>query len=134
MLYREAGQFKTSYAADQAIFPIVQDRVVVLILIAAAFIIPPAFAGLHPWTSRDATGVVEVPESIAVVGGGVVAGSCGVVVGADPWMAVGWDAAAVWESPAGAVSVRTSSRLPTMNAAQPPTTIRSRRRRGVVLI
>ena len=26
MLYREAGQFKTSYAADQAIFPIAQDR------------------------------------------------------------------------------------------------------------
>ena len=26
MLYREAGQFKTSYAADQAIFPIRQDR------------------------------------------------------------------------------------------------------------
>ena len=26
MFYREAGQFKTSYAADQAIFPIAQDR------------------------------------------------------------------------------------------------------------
>ena len=27
MLYREAGQFKTSYAADQPIFPIRQDRI-----------------------------------------------------------------------------------------------------------
>ena len=26
MLYREAGQFKPSYGADQAIFPIAQDR------------------------------------------------------------------------------------------------------------
>jgi len=26
MFYREAGQFKSSYQADQAIFPIVQDR------------------------------------------------------------------------------------------------------------
>ena len=26
VIYREAGQFKTSYASDQAIFPIVQDR------------------------------------------------------------------------------------------------------------
>ena len=26
MIYREAGQLKTSYAADQAIFPIRQDR------------------------------------------------------------------------------------------------------------
>ena len=38
MLYREAGQFKTSYASDQAIFPILQDRVglVVILLIACA--------------------------------------------------------------------------------------------------
>ncbi len=28
MLYREAGQFKTTYAADQQIFPILQDRIV----------------------------------------------------------------------------------------------------------
>ena len=27
MFYREAGQFKTSYKADQALFPILQDRV-----------------------------------------------------------------------------------------------------------
>ena len=27
MFYREVGQFKTSYAADQAIFPILQDRI-----------------------------------------------------------------------------------------------------------
>ena len=27
MFYREAGQFKTSYAADMAIFPILQDRI-----------------------------------------------------------------------------------------------------------
>ena len=27
MFYREVGQFKTSYAADQAIFPIRQDRI-----------------------------------------------------------------------------------------------------------
>ena len=27
MLYRETGQFKTSYQADAAIFPIRQDRI-----------------------------------------------------------------------------------------------------------
>ena len=27
MLYRESGQFKTSYQADQQIFPIRQDRI-----------------------------------------------------------------------------------------------------------
>ena len=38
MLYREAGQFKTDYASDQAIFPILQDRIglAVILLIALA--------------------------------------------------------------------------------------------------
>ena len=33
MLYREVGQFKTSYAKDQQIFPIFQDRVALFLLI-----------------------------------------------------------------------------------------------------
>lgn len=35
--------------------------------------IPEYLAGLHPWTSRDATGVVEVPARLVIVGGGPVA-------------------------------------------------------------
>ncbi len=27
MLYREAGQYKTSYTADMAVMPILQDRI-----------------------------------------------------------------------------------------------------------
>src|SRR5690606_30947935 len=33
----------------------------------------PGLADVNPWTSREATSVEEVPESIAIVGGGVVA-------------------------------------------------------------
>jgi branched-chain amino acid transport system permease protein len=40
MLYREAGQFKTDYASDQAIFPILQDRIGLAIIFAAALAIP----------------------------------------------------------------------------------------------
>ena len=41
MIYREAGQFKTTYATDQAIFPIPQDLwFVVAVLVIAAVIIP----------------------------------------------------------------------------------------------
>jgi branched-chain amino acid transport system permease protein len=40
MLYREAGQFKTDYASDQAIFPILQDRVGIAIIMAIALAIP----------------------------------------------------------------------------------------------
>src|SRR5205807_1206194 len=44
MIYREAGQFKTTYASDQAVFPIVQDRVVVALAVVAAFVVPPLAA------------------------------------------------------------------------------------------
>lgn len=42
MFYREASQFKSEYAADQQIFPILQDRVGFLALIAIAFVVVPA--------------------------------------------------------------------------------------------
>ena len=41
MLYREAGQFKTSYASDQAIFPILQDRIGIAIILAIAYVVIP---------------------------------------------------------------------------------------------
>ena len=47
MLYREAGQFKTSYAADMAIFPIRQDRIALGIFLAFAFIGIPVLALLQ---------------------------------------------------------------------------------------
>ncbi|MEX2146018.1 MAG: branched-chain amino acid ABC transporter permease, partial [Candidatus Rokuibacteriota bacterium] len=40
MIYREAGQFKTSYASDQAIFPIPQDRWFVMAALVGAFCVP----------------------------------------------------------------------------------------------
>ena len=41
MLYREAGQFKTSYAADAAVFPILQDHIGIAIILALAFVVVP---------------------------------------------------------------------------------------------
>ena len=41
MLYREAGQFKTSYASDQAVFPILQDRIGIFIILAIVFVVIP---------------------------------------------------------------------------------------------
>jgi branched-chain amino acid transport system permease protein len=40
MFYREAGQFKTSYVSDQAIFPILQDRIGIAVILAIALAIP----------------------------------------------------------------------------------------------
>ena len=45
MFYREAGQFKTTYAADMATFPIRQDRIGLALILAVAFVAIPLFGG-----------------------------------------------------------------------------------------
>ena len=44
MIYREAGQFKTSYERDSQIFPIAQDRYAVAALLLIAFVAVPLLA------------------------------------------------------------------------------------------
>ena len=44
MLYREAGQFKTSYRADQTVFPIFQDRWFVAAAVLVAYLVVPFVA------------------------------------------------------------------------------------------
>ena len=44
MIYRETGQFKPSYRADSAVFPIGQDRWVVVAFVIFLMLIPPMFA------------------------------------------------------------------------------------------
>ena len=41
MFYRESGQFKTSYRADQALFPILQDKIGIVLILAVAYIVVP---------------------------------------------------------------------------------------------
>src|SRR5580765_401195 len=45
MFYREAGQFKTNYTSDQAIFPILQDRIGLAVILFIAAVIIPWFGG-----------------------------------------------------------------------------------------
>ena len=44
MFYREAGQYKTSYQADQALFPIRQDQIGIVLILLFAFIVIPMTA------------------------------------------------------------------------------------------
>ena len=44
MFYREAGQFKTTYASDSQIFPIRQDRYALGALLLVALVVVPLFA------------------------------------------------------------------------------------------
>jgi branched-chain amino acid transport system permease protein len=87
MLYREAGQFKTSYAADQAIFPILQDRIGMLALLAIAFIAVPLLAGDY-WL-----GTIMVPflvYALAALGLNILTGYAGQIsLGTGGFMAVG---------------------------------------------
>src|SRR6201993_3273389 len=41
MLYREVGQYKTTYEADHAIFPLLQDRAGIAVILAIAFLVVP---------------------------------------------------------------------------------------------
>ena len=41
MLYREAGQYKTSYAADVSVFPLREDRIGLFVVLFLAFVVIP---------------------------------------------------------------------------------------------
>jgi len=87
VIYREAGQFKTSYAADQAIFPIRQDRIgVALILLVAFFGVP--FAANDYFLST-----IFLPFlvfSLAALGLNILTGYCGQLsLGTGGFMATG---------------------------------------------
>ena len=87
MIYREAGQFKTSYASDQAIFPIVQDRVLVALVIVAAFLVPPLALGEY-WL--QAVLIPFLIYALAALGLNLLTGYAGQLsLGTGAFMAVG---------------------------------------------
>lgn len=51
----------------------IRAREAVVLATGSTAVIGDPFTALRPWTSRDATGIVEVPGRVAVIGGGVVA-------------------------------------------------------------
>jgi len=87
MLYREAGQFKTSYAGDQQVFPIRQDRIAITALLVFAYAVVPLFANQY-WLSA-----ILVPFlifSLAALGLNILTGYAGQLsLGTAAFMAVG---------------------------------------------
>src|SRR5207245_1856637 len=87
MIYREAGQFKTSYASDQAIFAIPQDRWFVVFAAVAAFVIPPLAANEY-WL--QAVLIPFLIYSLAAIGLNLLTGYAGQLsLGTGGFMAVG---------------------------------------------
>jgi branched-chain amino acid transport system permease protein len=87
VLYREAGQFKTSYVADQAIFPLVQDRIGILLILLVAFLLIPLTASDFVLSS------IMIPFlifSLAAIGLNILTGYAGQLsLGTGAFMGVG---------------------------------------------
>jgi len=87
MLYRENGHFKTSYRADLALFPVREDRIAMLALLAAAFTVVPWLAGDY---LLRAVLIPFVILSLAAIGLNLLVGYCGQIsLGTGAFMAVG---------------------------------------------
>ena len=86
MLYRETGQFKTSYAADQAILPIRQDRIGLAAILLLAFVVVPLLANDY-WL--DTIMMPFLVFSIAAIGLNLLTGYAGQLsLGTGGFMAV----------------------------------------------
>src|SRR5437868_4930118 len=87
MLYRENGQFKTTYRSDQQIFPVLQDRVAIALIAAFAVVGVPLLANDYLFRA------ILIPFTIlalAALGLNVLVGYCGQIsLGTGAFMAVG---------------------------------------------
>ncbi len=87
MIYREAGDFKTSYAADGQTFPIASDRWAFWAVVAIAFLVVPLV--ITPYWS-NAVLLPFLIWAIAALGLNILTGYCGQVsLGTGGFMAVG---------------------------------------------
>lgn len=87
MIYRESGQFKTSYVADQAVFPIAQDRWFIAAWLLVGFVLVPLIANEYMLRA------ILIPFAImalAALGLNILVGYCGQLsLGTGGFMAVG---------------------------------------------
>jgi branched-chain amino acid transport system permease protein len=87
MIYRETGQYKTTYESDQQLFPILQDRIFVLLLAAFAFGAVPFLATEYLFRAILTPFLIL---SLAAIGLNILVGYCGQVsLGTGGFMAVG---------------------------------------------
>jgi len=87
VLYRETGQFKTSYGADQSVFPIVQDRWFIAVALAVAFLLVPVVATEY---LLQAVLIPLLIFSLAAIGLNLLVGYAGQLsLGTGGFMAVG---------------------------------------------
>src|SRR5690348_13643516 len=87
MLYREAGQFKSTYGTDQQIFPLRQDRIAFAALMVVAFVVVP-LVGDQYWLEAILTPFLIL--ALAALGLNILTGYAGQLsLGTAAFMAVG---------------------------------------------
>jgi branched-chain amino acid transport system permease protein len=87
MLYREVGQYRTTYRADMAIFPILQDRIGILIVLAIAFVGLPLVGGSFV---LDVVATPFLIYALAAIGLNLLTGYTGLLsLGTGAFMGVG---------------------------------------------
>lgn len=87
MFYREAGQFKTSYEADSAKFPIFQDKLFIWLYLAIGFVIIPIFANDY---FLDVIMIPFLIFTLAAIGLNILVGYTGQIsLGTGAFMGVG---------------------------------------------
>ena len=87
MLYRENGQFKSTYASDQQMLPIFQDRVFMIGLLAFAFLVVPFAITDYVFLSLLIPFLIL---ALAAIGLNLLVGYCGQIsLGHAAFMAVG---------------------------------------------
>ena len=87
MFYREAGQFKKSYKEDQAILPILQDKIGMVVILLIAFVAIPVLASDY-WFA--AILIPFLVFSLAALGLNLLTGYAGQLsLGTAAFMAVG---------------------------------------------
>jgi branched-chain amino acid transport system permease protein len=87
MIYRETGQFKTTYASDQQLFPILQDRIFVFAFIVFAFAVVPFIATDYLFRAILTPFLIL---ALGAIGLNILVGYCGQLsLGSGGFMAVG---------------------------------------------
>src|SRR2546426_11364664 len=115
MLYREAGQFKSTYAEDQQIFPIRQDRIALAVFLAFALLVVPVIGNQY-WLGALLTPFLIF--SLAALGLNILTGYAGQLsLGTAAFMAVGAFAAYNFELRVPGVPMLASFILPGVVAA-----------------
>lgn len=87
MLYRESGQFKTTYTSDQAVFPIFQDKIGIALILVIAFVVIPYFGNDF---FLNAVMIPFLIFSLAAIGLNLLTGYTGLLsLGTGAFMGVG---------------------------------------------